>query len=62
MILCAVGFILALIGAFKKPRTLAIIGMILAAAGGIIYYVVWARIAHAAQHAIESGALNGLGS
>lgn len=58
VILCAVGFILALIGAFKKPRTLAIIGMILAVAGGIIYYIVWSRIAHAAQSAIESGLLN----
>lgn len=58
VILCAVGFILALIGAFKKPRTLAIIGMILAIAGGIIYYITWSRIAHAAQAAIENGFLN----
>ena len=60
VILCGIGFILALIGAFKKPRTLAIIGIVLAVAGGIIYYVVNTRAARALQHAVENGILNGL--
>ena len=58
VILCAIGFILALIAVFKKPRTLAIIGMILALGGGIIYWIVWTRIAEAAKAAVESGLLN----
>lgn len=58
VILCGIGFILALIGAFKKPRTLAIIGIIMAIAGCIIYYITWSRLAHAAQNAIESAILN----
>ena len=57
-IICAIGFILALIAVFKKPRTLAIIGLLLAIAGCIIYYIKWSQFAHAAQSAIESGILN----
>lgn len=57
VILCAVGFILALIGCFKKPRGLAIAGVILAIAGAVIYYIVWSRLAEAAKTAIESGML-----
>ena len=58
VILCAVGFILALIAVFKKPRALAIVGMILAVAGCVIYYIVWSRLAEAAKTAIESGLLD----
>jgi len=57
-IVCAIGFILALIAVFKKPRTLAIIGLLLAIAGCVIYYIKWSQFAHAAQSAIESGILN----
>ena len=45
-----------------KPKKVFVFGVILCAVGGIIYYVVWARIAHATQQAVESGVLNGLGS
>ena len=57
-IICIVGFILALIAVFKKPRVLAIIGIALAIAGCVIYWIKWSQFAHAAQSAIESSILN----
>ena len=50
-IVCLVGFILALIAVFKKPRGLAIVGIILAIAGCVIYYIKWAQFAHAVTEA-----------
>ena len=43
VILCGVGLILSLIAVFKKPRGLAIVGIILALAGGGLYYWSWMR-------------------
>ena len=53
VILCGIGFILALIAVFKKPRGMAIAGLILAIIGCIVYYVTWTRIAHAAASALS---------
>ena len=59
-IVCAIGFILALIAVFKKPRTMAIIGLLLAIAGCVIYYIKYSQAMHAINEAVQSGILNGL--
>ena len=58
VILCVIGFILALIGCFKRPRGLAIAGVILAIIGGVLYYIVWSRVAEAAKTVLESAIAN----
>ena len=50
-IICLIGLILAVIAVFKKPRGLAIVGIILAIAGCVIYYIKWAQFAHAVAEA-----------
>ena len=53
-IICGIAFILALIGVFKKPRLLAILGLVLSIAGCIIYYVKW----HQLKVALEAAMTN----
>ena len=53
-IICGIAFILALIGVFKKPRLLAIIGLVLSIAGCVIYYVKWHQLKVALEAAVSN--------
>ena len=53
-IICGIAFILALIGVFKKPRTMAIIGLVLSIAGCVIYYIKWHQLKVAVEAALTN--------